>query len=615
MKLTDMVKTGWNYTKKVAKPVGIFIAGTYIILNAYSCDRNNPDPKDKINLVSATPDQGSYIVPKGEPIPHIVLGENESGRPVLYEFSLNGITVQSGGDDNSYDMPREDPGDNLLLAIMYSMKNGQQVARDTLAKWDYEVLPTEATAIDAYMDMQEEETKKVGKNEITNNEDNLPLEHSVTSTSNGVTAQFVGDSLSITGDLNYFGSYEVNFQIQGETTDHGKVSGNITNIDDPPTATNVNITPLEAFVGDTIRHSYNYSDVEGDLEGNTIINQYVNNQLINNDEELPTNNLAANDRIKKGIIPVDENGVAGNETFSNEITLQANPYVTINGRVLDTDTQKINASLLAWVVAQGDTAWANSNDEYQIEVTPTSNLELRAGYRTLDKTQPKSFVTTIKDINANTNIAEVDIAVVTYDNMNTTPEEFILLLTEANSEDGKLRALRQDMSWNIYKTGKYGETYSEEEISALVNIAEYINSTLVRPLPINIDRTGYFPTTIEEAIGKIIVEKWSYGGLGTIAAGDEDNPKDGRVDIVEITVRAPVEYPGTIREEFASATGGFKGVEDSRLAGGKTIFFEHEGINLITYADEKVFTTIQCLTDNIGGLYPYIPIEDILKIQ
>ncbi len=211
-----------------------------IIIVLVSCDlfnKEDPDPQDNIYLISANPDQGSYTVPKGDPIEHTVVAENESGRTVLYEFSLNGITVRNGSSDNSYDMPRDDPGDNLLLAIMYSNKNGSQVARDTLATWDYNVEPDAATAIDKYMDMQEEETKLVAKSELENNPDNIASQFSVTSSSSGVSAQFVGDNLEVTGLEDYFGDYEVNFKLTSDgATDYGKVSGDVANTPDNPFA-------------------------------------------------------------------------------------------------------------------------------------------------------------------------------------------------------------------------------------------------------------------------------------------------------------------------------------------------------------------------------------------
>ena len=78
---------------------------------------------------------------------------------------------------------------------------------------------------------------------------------------------------------------------------------------------------------------------------------------------------------------------------------------------------------------------------------------------------------------------------------------------------------------------------------------------------------------------------------------------------------APVQYPGITKEEFASAMSGWDAVISNSLAGGKTIFYEYETIDKITSADIKSFTTIQCLTDNIGGLHPYITIESVLNIQ
>lgn len=103
--------------------------------------------------------------------------------------------------------------------------------------------------------------------------------------------------------------------------------------------------------------------------------------------------------------------------------------------------------------------------------------------------------------------------------------------------------------------------------------------------------------------------------MGTIVASDQNNPKDGIIDVVGVTIYHPIYYKGIIKEEFASAMAGWEPVGDSRLSGGKTIYYESESIDEIIKADIKIFTVIKCLTDNTGGLYPYMPIDDLLKLQ
>ena len=414
--LLDRVNSMWEKTsdkvKDTAKKASYYgelmkiltIGG--VTITSQACDlfnKEDPDPKDNINATYINPAQGSFVVPKGEPIEHTVEAENESGRPVLYEFSLNGITVQEGSSDNSYDMPRSDPGDNLLLAIMYSMKNGSEVARDTFATWDYNVLPTEATAIDAYLDLKEEETKAIAKTELENNPDNLDLEYSVTTTSGGVTAEFVGDSLEITGNLNYFGNYEVNFQQQGATTDYGTVSGNIANIDDIPEARNAKLATrdgrtTEVFVGDTLWVTYDYFDVEGDLEGNTIINDYINSVPAGTGDMILTNNLNENDEPEAAITPIDINDVQGTSVYTNKVILKANPYKIITGNITEIFNEGVSITGADVQFGNYNTT-TNTQGEYRLEVDLGTIARLIINHQDFHERQTSSFAPTDTTLN------------------------------------------------------------------------------------------------------------------------------------------------------------------------------------------------------------------------
>lgn len=102
-------------------------------------------------------------------------------------------------------------------------------------------------------------------------------------------------------------------------------------------------------------------------------------------------------------------------------------------------------------------------------------------------------------------------------------------------------------------------------------------------------------------------------GAGSILVLDYNN--NGRIDYVDITLMDPQAYPGVTREECASALAGVDVVRNTILAGGKTIFYESEAIDLITDADIKAIRLIENFTNRIGNYKPKKSIEEVLKIQ
>lgn len=154
--------------------------------------------------------------------------------------------------------------------------------------------------------------------------------------------------------------------------------------------------------------------------------------------------------------------------------------------------------------------------------------------------------------------------------------------------------------------------YTDEQWTSLIEQITFINNTyLKKPLPIILDETGWYPTTEEEAYGKIYVTKTPDTG----AKASFDYNGNGRLDYIHIGIRDPPNSQGSVREEGAGALAAPSSVIDNRLAGNKTIFYEYESTNLITIADAKAISMMECFTYEIGGLKERIPIDEILEIQ
>lgn len=93
---------------------------------------------------------------------------------------------------------------------------------------------------------------------IAEDPDGDTLEYRIIS-ENNVDAKFENEKLKITGIENYFGNASVSYEVSdGDKKANGTITLNIINVDDPPTATNVTLTPLEAFVGDIMTTSNGY---------------------------------------------------------------------------------------------------------------------------------------------------------------------------------------------------------------------------------------------------------------------------------------------------------------------------------------------------------------------
>lgn len=381
----------------------------------------------------------------------------------------------------------------------------------------------------------------------------------------------------------------------------------------------VNRNEDEIIIGEVVK-SPTISDLEDDISELTVELSQTNSDLIK--FVLDDNNqIIVNDYQDgaSGISEVqyrvtDTGGYSESEGFHYII----HPMTDISGTILDTDTQEPNTALQAWVVINGDTIQTDDQGYYYTQTAPTSALEIQAGYK--QNGIPISYITTIRDIDATSDVNDLDIAVVTYLNMNTTLEEFRIMMNEANfNETGNIfyngaKALREDMNWHLFKkTDKYGQEYTEQEWQDLQTTLNIVNNYLKNPLPIILNYSGIFPETEEERTGKITISKRVDAGLGYIVSLDYNN--NGEMDYIDINIRDPTNYPGAVKEEGASALAGPDMVLNSQLAGEKTIFYEYESGTDITTADIKAIRMIESITRGIGNLWPKMPIDDILKLQ
>ena len=293
--------------------------------------------------------------------------------------------------------------------------------------------------------------------------------------------------------------------------------------------------------------------------------------------------------------------------------------ISISGRLLDTDTWQSNTELKGWVECLGDTTWTDNNGNYSKKIEKQDLVNLTAGYKDKDG-KSASFVRTINNINANTN-QNIDIAVCTYLDMNTTPEEFRIMMYDVNfgpvgASDGSMnyegaKTSRKDMVWYLIKKGRYKDEFTNEQWIKLQEMINKINTNLKKPLPIVTDTTGWYPQP-GKADGKIVIERWLYGGAGSI--GSKDYNSDGRIDGVFISLLDPVTDSYAVEEEGASALGGYDETNDIRLKD-KTIFYEAGTEDIITDADKKCFRLIECIGNEVGQLYPKMPMDEVLKLQ
>lgn len=340
---------------------------------------------------------------------------------------------------------------------------------------------------------------------------------------------------------------------------------------------------------------------------------------------------------------LDSGGVNISEEYFN---LNVKPMTDIRGTLLDTDTWEPNPDLKGWVVALGDTVWADSEGRYNLQVPPQAIIDsLTAGYKDADG-RPASFVRTIRNLDGSNDQDGVDIAILQYADLEyTSPEELKAIIVYSNSatyfdqregywvtiprpyteaDDNVLRGLNQDQSILISKHNKRrGRDYSEEELTRLVEDITRIQSGLPNPLPISIDRSseGFYPTTEAEAQSLNLIYKEG----PHFARSDFDG--DGRMDFLDIAIMRPTRDQIATEAEFISGLDAYEPVH-SDLSRNR-----NDGLQLINLtiiyeqlstenpqktgpkeADIKRGLLVKGITWDVGHLHPLIPVKDVLKL-
>jgi len=581
-----------------------------IIILLGGCKKITTSPDIPPTITSYQPSEIMLSKHIGDVIEFLITASDSDNDEISYKFIKDDKIVHF---DSSYTWEVDGKGIITILGIAYN-----DLADTT--KWTVSVENRAPQAKSFSLNMVEDEGKILPRDIFGTDPDGDHLTFTPINKQHA-TWGFSNNNIGLLLELDYYGIASIEFEASdGELADTGMVTIEITPVNDypwidefPDTSGNEDEIPIGMIVQDI---SCKITDVDDELNTLTLELVQSNPELIrlgfNTDsssiivEYLQSEGNGSSDITLRA---TDPQGLGGESTF----TFTVNPMVDISGTILDTDTQEPNTALQAWVVVNGDTAWADNQGNYSAQPDePTSALEIQAGYK--QNGAPISYVTTIRDIDATNDVTYFDIAIVTYLNMNTTSEEFRIMIDDVNAKDGKMRAPMHGMVWYLTKkTDKYGREFSEQEWNRLQETVNEVNSYLKNSLPIILDYSGWYPGTEAEKTGKITIVKRNDAGVGSIAVLDYDD--NNIIDHVRISLLNPYNYPGAVYEEGASALVGFDDTVSTSLVGGKTIFYEFEAIDIITTADIKAIKLAENLTYEIGNLWPKIPIDDILKIQ
>lgn len=392
----------------------------------------------------------------------------------------------------------------------------------------------------------------------------------------------------------------------------------------------------EPEVGST-EQTLNVNDPNNNLEELTYEITQTNSDLIrlgfNDDktalviEQIKTDGNGSSDITVK-ITDPQENKVEKSFRYT------LNPMTDIKGRILDSDTWEPNNDLQGFVIIKGDTTWADDNNEYNAQIMPTNKIDIEAGYKSLDKQNPMSFITTAREIAANNDQNNIDIMVFTYQNNNLTPAEQRIMAWETNFwNDGHFegaRAPSTTMTDKIITSGNPaiswdGSTYLEEmtteEIADIKRIiADSINTHLKHPYPL--EEVTYYDGILDE----YNVVTWEKQRWDNPYAINEDFNNDGIRDYIHIATRgAPVKedplyelyynhFISNLLEEGYASRGEFFGISNPRLEG-KTIAYEFIRTEWVHKCDVKFTKFIEGVSHEKGYLKPKMSLDDVFKIQ
>ncbi len=445
----------------------------------------------------------------------------------------------------------------------------------------------------------------------------------------GVT---VGDSSSYTFNIVEMGTFLIQIVVYNTEADTAEWQVNVEN----------QAPIIDYTFGNAITKNEDEINIE-EIVKSIII--YDNEDLI---EDISLELTQSNPDLIKLALDDDNNLIVesyqANGNGSSEITLKVtdtnsgvaeksfiytiNPMTDIAGTILDSDTWETNTDLQGFAIIQGDTVWADATGKYKTQIDPATSLDIEAGYRSLDKSQPMSFITTARSVLANNDISDADIMVVTYLNNNMTPEEFRILAYETNFSRLGLHGAKVpsvDMKdyfilrGNIavdYKGDSYIEAFPDSE---LVIVKSLIRDSIDVHLkyPFQMMDTTYYDGMYQD----IDVCIWQYKRFDNMSIGSGDYNADGIIDHVNITICGDWSedwyhkwWISAILEEGFSGRGLFGPPTDPILEG-KTLVYEHKGTEWVHDADIKFIKFIEGVAHEVGYLKPKMPLDDVFKIQ
>lgn len=438
----------------------------------------------------------------------------------------------------------------------------------------------------------------------------------------------VNDSNNYTFVVPDLGTYTIQMDAYNDEIDSQIWTVNVGNTD-PVIGYLSNVTGKEDQIikGSTVKTA-NISDHEDSLEDLVVELSQTNDGLIKFGLDA-NNNIVVEDYTAEGngsaevtLKVTDTNGGVTEKSFVYNIT----PMTDIEGEILDSDTWEPNNTLKGFAIIQGDTVWEDATGKYKTQINPATSINIEAGYRSLDKANPMSFITTARNIGANNDITGADIMVVTYLNNNLTPEEMRILAWETNFGPGNYTGAKvpsTSMVDKIILSGNpaidwAGEEYLEEmtaeEIVDIKRvIADSINAYLKHPFPL--EEVVYYDG-IKDENNVITWEKQRWANA-SISRKDYDN--DGVIDWTEIVTYGIHEgyydaFISALLEEGFGSRGQYYGVFDTRLAG-KTIAYEILANQPVFSSDIKFIKLIEGIAREKGYLVPKMPLDDVFKVQ
>lgn len=353
----------------------------------------------------------------------------------------------------------------------------------------------------------------------------------------------VNDSNTYTFVVPDLGTYTVQMDAYNDEIDSEIWTVNVGNTN-PVIGYLSNVTGKEDQIvkGSTVKTA-NISDHEDSLEDLVVELSQTNESLIklalDDDYNIIIEDYTAdgNGSSEVTIKVTDTNGGVTEKSFTYNIT----PMTDIEGEILDSDTWEPNTALQGFAIINGDTTWADANGKYKTQIDPASSINIEAGYRSLDKANPMSFITTARSIGANNDVTGADIMVVTYLNNNLTPEEFRIMAWETNFGDGNYTGAKVpsiSMTDKIITSGNPAIDWAGEEYLEEMTAEEIVDIKRVIADSINIHQKYPFPLEeveyyegVRDENNMITWEKQRWENPSA-ASGDYNN--DGIRDYVHI---------------------------------------------------------------------------------